>query len=431
MNMLEKLSSLKLAAPIAVIGMGKSGQTTLRLLREAGYDVTGFDERAQKNVEQVSLDDATLFMNYRTLVVSPGVDRRKRAIATSNAEVMNDVEIFARLVEKPVAAVTGSNGKSTVVSMLAESCAALGMEVRLCGNIGRPVLDALFDAPEATDLYVVELSSYQLEVCPSLRPDVGAVLNLSPDHLDRYNSYADYVDAKANLARQAAVCILNADDAECQKMAALAQSVVWFGRTQKNAVKDGKIVLDDKVVLDCEALKVHGKPNHSNALVTLLLGKALGIDVAALAENLKDFKGLAHRLREISRKQDIFWLDDSKATNIGAAAAALHATHRPTWLIAGGVGKGQDFSEFAREILAANVKQVLLIGVDNRSMTAAFDAAHVDYVVLDTMARAVAYAAQHAVAGEQVLLSPATASFDQYAGFALRGDDFAHEVEKI
>ena len=430
MNPLEKLRDLKLAAPIAVVGMGTSGRSVLRCLEKAGYPVRGYDEHSADGACQVSFDDPSVFAGAATLVVSPGVDRRRAALARANAEVINDIEIFARLAEPPIAALTGSNGKSTVACMLAESVRALGLSVRLCGNIGRPVLDALFDWPEDRDLYVVELSSYQLELCPSLRVDVAAVLNVSPDHLDRYNSYGDYIAAKANLARQSRVCIFNGDDPVCVEMARLARQAVFFGRGRDHRVEKGGLWVDNRMVIAADALAVHGNANLDNALAALLMGRSLGISEDDLAVPLCAFRGLAHRMTEVDQSGDVLFLDDSKATNTAAAIAALDGAERPTWLIAGGVGKGQDFSAFAQAIRAAPVREVLLIGVDNRTMLAAFAAAGVPYRVCGDLASAVAYAKARAVAGDQVLLSPATASFDQFGGFAERGERFAEAVRQ-
>lgn len=426
--MLQKLKQLKLAEPIAVVGMGLSGKSALKYLQQAGYQVTGLDERAQDGVTPVSLDCADALQGFATAIVSPGIDRRKPAVQQFSGAVINDVELFARLVEKPVTAVTGSNGKSTVVTMLAEVLQGAGLAVRLCGNIGRPVLEALFDAPEHTDVYVLELSSYQLEICPSLHIDVGAVVNVSPDHLDRYDRYADYVDAKANLARQSQVCVLNGDDEACLRMVELSAQAVFYGKNTVNRIENGKIVLNNQAVCQVNQLSVHGLHNYANALVTLLMASALGIDTKVAVETLMVFRGLPHRMRLVAEQNGVRYLDDSKATNIGATAAALAGAEAPVWLIAGGLGKGQDFSELAKIIQTSPVKKVLLIGVDNCDMEQAFTQAGIDFEVCGEMSRAVQFAKAHAQVGDWVLLSPATASFDQFSGYAERGDRFAYEV---
>lgn len=429
MSTIAKLAALQLKAPIAVVGMGVSGKAAYRYLQAAGYAVQAFDSKVAEGILPLDLDDAAQFAAFATLVVSPGIDRRQAAIAQAKAEVMNDVELFACLVEKPVLAVTGSNGKSTVVSMLAQTLSALGKETRLCGNIGRPVLEALFDAPEQTDCYVIELSSYQLEICPSLQVAVGAILNITPDHLDRYDSFADYAAAKANLVRQSAVSVLNADDEQSAALQHLARQSWLYGEAEANRVQDEALWLDGEKIIDVNQLSVYGAHNAANALVCLMMLKAFGIAPQAAAAELRFFKGLPHRMVLVGEYGGVRYLNDSKATNIGATAAALAGITAPVWLIAGGVGKNQDFRELAEVILAANVKKVLLIGVDNRDMQAALQAAAIEYVDCYEMSQAVQYAKQHAVSGDWVLLSPATASFDQFSGYDARGNCFAYEVQ--
>lgn len=428
MNMQEKLAALALPEPIAVVGMGVSGKAAFEYLKAAGYQVQAFDGKAQDGVNLLALDDAAQFAGFATLVVSPGIDRRKAAIAFSSAEVMNDVELFARLVEKPVLAVTGSNGKSTVVSMLAAVLTQLGYSVRLCGNIGRPVLEALFDAPEQTDFYVVELSSYQLEICPSLEIAVGAVLNITPDHLDRYDGFADYADAKANLVRQSKICVLNADDEHCATLQGLSEQAILYGEGQAHFVKEQALWIDKQQVLETRQLSVYGAHNAVNALVTLLMLQAMKIDLSAASKALMLFTGLPHRMVLVGEYHGVRYLNDSKATNIGATAAALAGINEPIWLIAGGVGKNQDFRELAVVIERSSVKKVLLIGVDNRDMQAALQAAKIAYVDCGEMSQAVRYAKDYAQSGDCVLLSPATASFDQFSGYDARGNCFAYEV---
>lgn len=429
----SRLYALGLAEPIAVVGMGTSGSVALKVLREAGYDAFGVDERkAARHVLQCDLNDAHALRAAATMVLSPGIDTRKAAIASSNAHKINDIELFALLNHKPVYAVTGSNGKSTVVTLLAEALRHAGRRVALCGNIGRPVLEALFAEDEATECYVLELSSYQLEFCPSLCPDVGAVMNVTPDHLDRYDSFAAYVDAKANLVRQADVSILNADDAYCRRMAAEAIQVRWFAlldQSVENRVENGEIYLHDQPVLPLSALSLQGAPNHANVLVVLLMLDVIGIAPETVRAPLEVFAGLPHRMQTVGEENGVRYINDSKATNIGAAAAALAGLSAPLHLIAGGVGKGQDFSEFARVIATSSVRHIFLIGEDNRDMQQALSKAGLAYEDCGTMDKAVARARATALPGDVVLLSPATASFDQYSGFAERGAAFAYEVQ--
>ena len=429
-TMTSKLRALALAEPIFVVGMGASGHVALDLLREAGYDAIGLDERLdERRIEKRDFDDPQAFAGAGTLVVSPGVDRRRAAFTHSYAQQINDIELFARLNDKPVLAVTGSNGKSTVVTLLAQALNHAGHKAKLCGNIGRPVLDALFDG-EAADCYVIELSSYQLELCPSLYPRVAAVLNVTPDHLDRYDDFAAYAAAKANLVRQSSICILNGDDEACVAMAEDGQNIIYYGTsaTLPNRVEGGKIWLHGHALLETARLRLGGAHNHANILCTLLMLEAYGVAPQQVLSALETFAGLPHRMQLVSEENGVRWYDDSKATNIGAAAAALAGIDGAVVLIAGGVGKNQDFSLLARELQQANLRGVLLIGVDNRDMVAAFTAAGIAFEDCGTMYKAVARARAIAQAGDSVLLAPATASFDQYSGYDARGDAFAYEV---
>lgn len=429
-TMTSKLRALALAEPIFVVGMGASGHVALDLLREAGYDAIGLDERLdERRIEKRDFDDPQAFAGAGTLVVSPGVDRRRAAFTHSYAQQINDIELFARLNDKPVLAVTGSNGKSTVVTLLAQALNHAGHKAKLCGNIGRPVLDALFDG-EPADCYVIELSSYQLELCPSLYPRVAAVLNVTPDHLDRYDDFAAYAAAKANLVRQSSICILNGDDEACVAMAEDGQNIIYYGTsaTLPNRVEGGKIWLHGHALLETARLRLGGAHNHTNILCTLLMLEAYGVAPQQVLSALETFAGLPHRMQLVSEENGVRWYDDSKATNIGAAAAALAGIDGAVVLIAGGVGKNQDFSLLARELQQANLRGVLLIGVDNRDMAAAFTAAGIAFEDCGTMDKAVARARALAQAGDSVLLAPATASFDQYSGYDARGDAFAYEV---
>ncbi|MDO4776625.1 MAG: UDP-N-acetylmuramoyl-L-alanine--D-glutamate ligase [Cardiobacteriaceae bacterium] len=427
----SKLYALGLPEPIAVVGMGASGTMTLKVLREAGYDAFGADEhKAARHVLQCDLDDADALRAAATMILSPGVDSRKAAIAASGARKINDIELFALLNDLPVYAVTGSNGKSTVVTLLAECLRHAGKKAVLCGNIGRPVLEALF-AEDDADCYVIELSSYQLEFCPSLSPDVGTVMNVTPDHLDRYDSFAAYAAAKANLVRQSDVSVLNADDAFCRTMANEARQVRWFALADsraENRVEKGEFYLHGEAVLPTAALTLQGAPNHANVLAVLVMLDVIGVKPDAVRAVLETFAGLPHRMQLVAEQNGVRYINDSKATNIGAAAAALSGLSAPLHLIAGGVGKGQDFNDFAKVIATSSVRHIFLIGKDNSDMQQAFAKAGLAFEDCGTMEKAVARARDVALSGDVVLLSPATASFDQYSGFAERGEAFAYEV---
>lgn len=430
---LHKLRALNLSEPIVVVGMGVSGASALDVLREAGYDAIGCDEhKSGRHIQRVNLDQA-VFTEVGTLVVSPGIDRRRRAFVDIGADVVNDIELFARVVEKPVVAVTGSNGKSTVVTLLTEALQALGQSVRLCGNIGTPVMDALLDAPQSADYYVLELSSYQLELCPSLTPAVGAIVNISPDHLDRYDSFADYCAAKAKLAWQSQVVVLNADDDACRQLSDEILNPVFFGtaEVEKHRVQAGQIIVDNQPILQAETLLLSGEHNQSNVLSVLLILQALGLDFAPALTAIQHFAGLPHRMYLARERNGVRWINDSKATNIGATVAALQGATAPLILIVGGVGKGQDFSALSAVVAQSSVKQVLLIGTDSSDLAKAFGKDKVATENCQTLDKAVQYAATIAQAGDWVLLSPACASFDQFDNYEARGEYFVDLVGQL
>lgn len=424
---LSRLAALELAEPIYVVGMGLAGRSALDVLREAGYDAIGIDERSEGRHIRTADFDTVHWAEAGTLVISPGIDRRRACFADYFGTVVNDVELFARLVDKPVLAVTGSNGKSTVVTLLAEALNASGTRAALCGNIGYPVLSALInDAP--AEVYVLELSSYQLECCPSLRADVGCVLNVSPDHLDRYDNVDAYAAAKAHLVAQSTLSVLNQDDPYCLAMAETAAGVRWFGAHGDHRVDEQGVWLHATLVLPREALTLKGRHNLSNVLAALLMLDGLGKLNDAAYQAIADFAGLPHRMQVVAEANGVTWFNDSKATNIGATQAALSGIDAPVVLILGGVGKAQDFHALAETLRAQDVRALLLIGSDNHDLCQALDDAALPYEAVGTMPQAVARARMLAQAGDWVLLSPACASFDQYSGFAQRGDDFAHWV---
>lgn len=431
-KMLMKLRALNLPEPILVVGMGISGRRALDLLREAGYEAFGVDEKvSERRIHQRNLDDPEALKEAGLLVVSPGIDRRREAFKHTFVQQINDVELFALLNDKPVLAVTGSNGKSTVVTLLHEALLSVGKKSKLCGNIGYSVLEALFSDDE-TDCFVMELSSYQLEICPSLHPMVGAILNITPDHLDRYDSMNDYIQAKANLAVQSNITIFNVDDEHCLELTELAMNAILFGENPSlpNRVENGQILINHEAIVSTDSLNLVGKHNEINVLCVLLFLKAFGIDPKSALPAIQSFKGLPHRAQVVAERNGVKFVDDSKATNIGAVIACLAGLSAPIILIAGGVGKGQDFNLLTTEMKKHPIKTTLLIGKDNADLESALKAENLPFEVCGEMVQAVKRAKALAVSGDIVLLSPATASFDQYSGYHERGNHFAYEAQQ-
>lgn len=440
-------------ASILSVGLGKTGLSVARFLARQGLDFAVADNRAQPPglnelraecpAAQVRLGAfaADWFASFATLVVSPGVAVAESAIqaaAAAGADIIGDIELFARHVPRQaqVVAITGSNGKSTVTTLVGELLAAAGRKVALGGNLGTPALDLL--AAESAEVYVLELSSFQLETTTSLRAAAATVLNISADHMDRYADLAAYAQAKGRVYQNASCALVNRDDTWSVALAeqSNAAAMVSFGLNTPAAGSWGLLEHDGAFWLTHGAtrlareqdLHIRGRHNMANALAALALVGALGVDVesAQVLDALRQFAGLAHRCQFVGRFARLDWVNDSKGTNVGATAAALAGQIQLVVLIAGGMGKEQDFSPL-RPLLADKVRAVVLIGQDADVIAAAWQGA-TTLVRASDMADAVQQAAVLGRAGDVVLLSPACASFDMFTGYEQRGQAFADAV---
>ena len=444
---------------VLVVGAGASGLSCVRHLLAQGCEVRVLDTRqippglAELRqlvpVSDIYLGDwpAAAFAGVDQIVVSPGIGLDSPALVDAAARglpLLGDIELFARAVRRPVLAITGSNGKSTVTTLVGQMltrCRTHGGGGRQPGHAGtgpagRPLPDA----------YVLELSSFQLERTASLRPAAACVLNLSPDHIDRHGSFAAYAAAKARVLDGAAVAVLSRDDAGVAALAGglgATQRVVWFGLGAPTGASDfGLLEHDgapwlargDEALLPATALRLPGRHNIANALAALALVDALGVPLAQALPALREFPGLPHRTQWVAEHGGVAWYDDSKGTNVGATLAAIEglAPTRPTGrlvLILGGQGKGQDFAPL-RGALAAHGRAAVLIGEDAASIADALGAAVPIQRAAD-MDAAVAAAAALAEPGDGVLLSPACASFDMFSGYAARGEAFVRAVRAL
>jgi UDP-N-acetylmuramoylalanine--D-glutamate ligase len=390
------------------------------------------------------------------IAISPGVDRRTPAIARAlerGTPVVGDVELFAqalraRITHHPspvrpkVLAVTGSNGKSTVTAMCGAMCQAAGRATVVAGNIGLPALDALSatqDQATPAEIFVLELSSFQLESTSSLEPDAAAMLNLTEDHLDRYDGMADYAAAKARVFAGHGVQVLNRDDARSMAMALPGREVTTFGiGAPRDAhewgvrMRAGRKVLAQgrREVMPLAELPIAGMHNAANALAALVLTNALDLPEAPLLDGLRRFKGLPHRLQWIAEVRGVAFYNDSKGTNVGASVAALSGMTRPAVLIAGGDGKGQDFAPLA-EAAARHARAVVLIGRDAPLIDKVIVDTGVARMRADTMEEAVHAAYRASEPGDVVLLSPACASYDMFRSYVERGEAFVAAVNKL
>ncbi|WP_409421126.1 UDP-N-acetylmuramoyl-L-alanine--D-glutamate ligase [Pseudaeromonas sp. ZJS20] len=429
-------------AKVVIIGLGKTGLSCVAYFLARGQIPTVLDTRAQPPgrdalPSQVPLIsgplDAALLCQADLIVASPGIPLATpalRAAAEAGVEIIGDIELLAREAQAPVVAITGSNGKSTVTTLVGEMAAEAGWRVGVGGNIGTPALDLL---KTPADLYVLELSSFQLETTFSLKPAVATILNLSEDHLDRYDGMAGYLAAKQRVFLGAQKRLVNRDD-----VATLPpDGDVWcsFGL---DAAAYGRVMLDGELqlavagepVLPVSDLKIVGAHNQANALAAMALSDAVGIPRAAQLAVLRRFTGLPHRCQFVAEKGGVRWVNDSKATNVGSTLAAvagvLEGVQGRLWLIAGGQGKGQDFAPVGA-LLGHQVHHMFCYGQDGALLAGLGPQTE---QVAD-LAAAVARAAELAVPGDWVLLAPACASLDQFKNFEQRGDCFAELVEAL
>jgi UDP-N-acetylmuramoylalanine--D-glutamate ligase len=440
---------------VLVLGLGDSGLSAANWAAAEGAAVRVADTRADPpragdfaGGELIAgRMDASLLEGVDLVCKSPGLALAEPVVLEAIARgipVVGDIELFAWAVRaRPgakVLAVTGTNGKSTVAALTGHVLRAAGMDCEVAGNIGPAALAALQrrrDRPPA--VWVLELSSYQLETTWSLAPDAAAMLNLSEDHLDRYSGLAEYAAAKARVFSGCRLQVLNRCDAASMAMLRAECAQITFGMDAPPMPEDFGLALEAgrewlvrgaQAFCRADALPLAGRHNVANALAACALAHAAGAPLAALAAGLASFRGLPHRVERVAERAGVLWVDDSKGTNVGAAVAALKGMGRPTVLIAGGEGKGQDFAPLAAAA-GQYARAVLLIGRDAPRIEAALAAAGVAAERCASLEQAVARAAAIARPGDAVLLSPACASFDMFRDYAHRGRAFADAVRGL
>ena len=436
-----------------VVGLGKSGMSLVRFLARQGIAFAVADTREQPpELETLRRDypgvdvrcgalDVDFLCRASELYVSPGLALATPALqqaAARGVKLSGDIDLFARHAKAPIVAITGSNAKSTVTTLVGDMAAAAGKRVAVGGNLGMPALDLLDDAVE---LYVLELSSFQLETTDTLNAAVATVLNISEDHMDRYSGLPAYHLAKHRIFRGAQQVVVNRQDALSRPLPVEGRPSWTFGLSAPDFKAfglrdvDGEkhLAFEFEALLPVRALKVRGAHNQSNALAALALGHAVGLPFAPMLEALQAFTGLAHRCQWVREHQGVNWYDDSKATNVGAALAAIEGLGADIdgrlVLIAGGDGKGADFGAL-RAPIAKYCRAVVLLGRDADRLAATLEGAVAVHRVADLNA-AVRLCADLAEAGDAVLLSPACASLDMFKNFEERGRLFAHAVEAL
>jgi UDP-N-acetylmuramoylalanine--D-glutamate ligase len=464
--------------PYAVIvGLGRTGLSCARYLRARGWRLAVTDTR-QKPPELARLAeldpnipvsvgglDTRLLDEAVCVVASPGVplaepffvEARRRGL-----EIVGDIELFARAVDVPVVGITGTNGKSTVTTLVGRMAARAGLQVRVGGNLGEPALDLLDQASpvsQPTQLYVLELSSFQLEATTSLDLEAATVLNVSPDHLDRYASVEAYAEAKARIFARCETAVINLDDPLVVAMPRPGQKTVSFSlrasigadycvmaesglqpsqlaeksrdQSRRAATRAGEwwLMRRDEALLPVSAMKIKGLHNAANALAALALGDALGLAMPAMLEELATFTGLPHRSQWVADVHGVTYINDSKGTNVGATIAAVSGLQGPLVMIAGGDGKNQDFAALA-DAFRGKVRHTVLIGRDAAAIATALKGV-CTLETRDSLEDAVRAAARAAQPGDTVLLSPACASLDMFRDYTHRGAVFTQTVKEL
>lgn len=444
-----------------VVGLGQTGQSIARYLHHKNLPFAVFDTRQAPpglNEFRKAFPEITVYLetypenlhdNVSGLICSPGVSLNIDLIQEARARdlpIEGDIDCLAREVQAPMVAITGTNGKSTVTCLLGEMAKAAGMKTAVAGNIGTPVLDLFLDDPNSFDLWVLELSSFQLELTQALQPTAAIILNISPDHLDRHGSAEAYREAKQRVYRGAEICVFNRDDLETtpHSKALKANTRLLSYGSDEPALPNAWGLRHDTdnqlwlarggaFILPVEQICMKGRHNWMNALATCALAEVLAIPINTCVSVLKTFSGLPHRCQRVRVLNNVVWINDSKGTNVGATESAIAglgpSTQGKIVLIAGGQGKGGDFKALRASVLAY-VRVLILIGEDANLLDNALnDVAQVHHAA--SLEEAVNLAKTCAEPGDTVLLSPACASFDMFNSFNHRGEVFSALVEAL
>ncbi len=455
-----------------IVGMGQTGISCARFLTAKGLSFDMCDTReVLPNQDAIAVEfsnsqiingalDGSLLAQYQELIVSPGIAIAEPAIAYAKQQgcrVRGDVDIFAEYVTKPVIGITGSNGKSTVTTLVGEILAMAGHKPAVCGNIGIPVLDVLLNDDDYL-CYVVELSSFQLETTHHLAAEVACVLNISEDHMDRYDSMMSYHQAKHRVFQGCRSIVVNREDSLTQPLVSDSMPKRSFGlqlaensvaaKNQysiaaieadftKNNSAGEYLMFEQRPLFPVAELKIKGRHNQLNALAAIALIESLPnkFDVSSvqLSQVLSQFTGLPHRCAWVAEQEGVQYFNDSKGTNVGSTLAAIEGLakgdERNLILIAGGVGKDQDFVPLA-DVCHKSVKRAILFGRDAQVISKDLKKS-TDIIVVGTLADALKQARLIARAGEIILFSPACASFDQYSNYVKRGEAFECLVKEV
>ena len=420
---------------VTVIGLGKTGLSCVDFLRAKQAYVRVIDTRQQpagadQLSKEIPLHTGSLnqqwLLESDLIVISPGLAVKTPEIQTAlqaGVEVVGDIELFCREADKPIVAITGSNGKSTVTTLVAEMAKAGGLSVGMGGNIGIPALSLL---NQQHDLYVLELSSFQLETTYSLKAVAATVLNVTEDHMNRYVDLQDYRHAKLKIYDNCQTAVINGEDALTLPTTQCPQQQVSFAENNADywLKTDGHhtyLMARNESILTIDEMKLSGRHNYMNALAAIALAQAAGVNLSGIQTALREFGGLEHRFQLAHMADGVRWINDSKATNVGSTVAALTGLQvkGKLHLLLGGDGKGADFSELATLINQPHIF-CYCFGQDGKKLAALSPQSQ----LFDTMEQAIAAIRPQLQAGDMVLLSPACASLDQFPCFEARGDEF-------
>lgn len=435
-----------------VVGLGKTGLACARYLSTQGISFAVTDNRdippmldeMLSEFPDVPLSlgsfDESLLSNAENLLLSPGVSKQEaviRQVIDTGVDVYGDVELFCRNNSVPVIAITGSNGKSTVTTLVTEMLRLANNKVIEGGNLGTPVLELL--AAETPDAYVLELSSFQLETVESLNALTAVVLNISPDHMDRYEDLEDYAKAKECIYDGSGTMVINLDDPIVAKMSQDKRNCIGYTLSEPESGSYGVREYEDKrwvvkgeeKLIPVDQLYIKGEHNIANAMAAMALAEAMNCPKEAMLTALRTYAGLQHRCQWIAEHENVQWFNDSKGTNVGATCAAIKglSENENLILIAGGDGKGAEFSEM-EDVAEGRLKAAIVLGKDGPEIGQVLSRV-IPVHAVDDMAMAVKTAARIAKAGDIVLLSPACASLDMYKNYQARGDAFMAAVKSV
>ncbi len=442
---------------VLVVGLGISGFWAARCLADMGARVTVTEQRGRENIDpqilsglenvgvvlEIGEHSTQSFLQADLIVVSPGVPHdtpNLLAAAKKGIPVIGEMELAARFITTPIIAVTGTNGKSSVTTWLGQMLANAGKRTFVGGNLGTP-LSAYVARHEQADYIVAEVSSFQLDTTVSFCPEISILLNISPDHLDRYRGYDDYIRSKLRVFENQGsghYAILNDDDpvlhaAQTSSPVAILRYGFMKQRDRQAFFDQGAIRVaikeTDPRLFSLKDFSLPGIHNIENLMAVVLAGEALGIDPNVIQQTISECKGLPHRLQLAGKKNQIRFYNDSKATNIDAAVRAIRSFDGPIILIAGGRHKGADYDSLV-EAAEGNVKHAVFIG-ESRDLLATAFKGRISYTLAEDMKEAVAIAFKEAANGDSVLLAPACASFDMYSSYAQRGETFNNAVREL